>query len=114
MNLYESSTCSTSSKRTASQRAEPTSSFDFPRTIERDVAEAGELLQRLLGLDGQAGQLPDHEVHHIVGVSLGVNAIELPAPARDVMIEAKQPLVGERRNELNGEKWIATCLLVHQ
>ena len=53
-----------------------------------DVAEAGELLQRRLGLDGQAGQLPDHKVHHIVGVTLGVNAIELPAPARRVMIEA--------------------------
>src|SRR6266481_9536367 len=33
-----------------------------------DVAEAGELLQRRLGLDRQAGQLPDHEVRHIVGV----------------------------------------------
>ena len=79
-----------------------------------DVAEAGELLQRRLGLDGQAGQLPDHEVHHIVGVPLGVNAIELPAPARRVMIEAEQPLFGERRNELNGEKRIAARLLVHQ
>ena len=79
-----------------------------------DVAEAGELLQRRLGLDGQAGQLPDHEVHHIVGVALGVNAIELPAPARRVMIEAEQPLFGERRNELNGEKRIAARLLVHQ
>ena len=79
-----------------------------------DVAEAGELLQRRLGLDRQAGQLPDHKVHHIVGVPLGVNAIELPAPARGVMIEAEQPLFGERRNELNGEKRIATRLLVHQ
>ena len=78
------------------------------------VAEAGELLQRRLGLSGQARQLPDHEVHHIVGVPLGVNAIELPAPARRVMIEAEQPLLGERRNELNGEKRIATRLLVHQ
>ena len=79
-----------------------------------DVAEAGELLQRLLGFDRQAGQLPDHEVHHIVGVPLGVNAIEIPGPARGVMIEAEQPLFGERRNELNGEKRIAARLLVHQ
>src|SRR5713101_102687 len=79
-----------------------------------DVAEAGELLQRRLGLDGQAGQLPDHEVHYIVGVPLGVNAIELLVPARGVRIEAEQPLFGERRNELYGEKRTATRLLVHQ
>src|ERR1700675_606037 len=66
-----------------------------------DVAEAGELLQRGLGLGGQAGQLPDHEVHHIVGVPLGVKAIELPAPARRVMIEAEQPLVGQGDKELD-------------
>src|ERR1700681_1954002 len=69
-----------------------------------DVAEAGELLQRRLGLDRQADQSPDHEVHDIVGVPLGVKAIELPAPARRVMIEAEQPLFSESRNELNGEK----------
>src|SRR5260370_1124256 len=34
MNLYEASDCSTSSRRTASQRSERTSSFDFPRTTE--------------------------------------------------------------------------------
>ena len=30
------------------------------------------------------------------------------------MLEVEQPLFGERRNELNGEKRIATRLLVHQ
>jgi len=30
------------------------------------------------------------------------------------MIEAEQPLFGERRNELNGEKRIASRLLVRQ
>src|SRR6267378_8653680 len=79
-----------------------------------DIAEAGKLLQRSLGLEGQAGQLPNHKVYHIVGVPLGVNAIELPVPARRVMIEAEQPLFGERRNELNGEKRTSTRLLAHQ
>ena len=79
-----------------------------------DVAEAGQLLQRLLRLGRQAGQLPDHEVHHVVGVALGVNAIEIPGPARAVMIEGEQPLFGERRKKLNGEKRIAAGLLVHQ
>ena len=41
-------------------------------------------------------QLPDHEVHYIVGVALGAKALELPAPAHRIMIEAEQPLFGER------------------
>ena len=50
----------------------------------RAVAETGELLQGLLGLDRQAAQLADHEVDHVVGVPLGVNASRAPrtsAPA---------------------------------
>src|ERR1700692_215315 len=78
------------------------------------VAEAGELLQRRLGLDRQAGQSSDHEVHHVVGVPLSVNAIELPAPARRVMIEAEQPLVGQRDKELDREERIAAGLLLDQ
>ena len=44
------------------------------------VSEAGELLQRLLRLGRQAGELPDHQVHDVVGVSLGVDAVEIPGP----------------------------------
>ncbi len=79
-----------------------------------DVAKAGELLQRLLRFGRQAGELADHEVHDIVGVTFGVNAIEIPGPARRVMIEAEQPLLGERVQELNGEERIAAGLFVHQ
>ena len=79
-----------------------------------DVAEAGELLQRLLRFDRQAGQLADHEVHDIVGVTLGVNALEIPAPARRVMIEGEQALFGERVKKLNHEERIAGGLLMHQ
>ena len=62
---------------------------------------------------GQAGQLADHKVHHIVGVPLGVNAIEIPAPARRVMVERSKPSSASA-DELNGEKRIAPRLLVHQ
>ena len=79
-----------------------------------DVSETGKLLQRLLRFGRQAGELPDHQVHHVVGVALGVNAIEVPGPARAVMIEGEQTLFGERGKELNGEKRIAGRLLVHQ
>src|SRR3984957_12541539 len=78
------------------------------------VAEAGELLQRRLGLDREAGQSSAHEVHHVGGVPLGVNAIELPAPARRVMIEAEQPLVGQREKELDREERISAGLLLAQ
>src|SRR6202022_1238599 len=79
-----------------------------------DVAEAGKLLQCSLGLNRQAGQLPDHQVHHIVGVTLGVNAIEIPGPSSSVMIEREKALFGERRKETKGEKTSAPRLLMHQ
>ena len=78
------------------------------------VAQASELLQCILRFGGQAVQLPHHEVHDVVGVTFGVNAIEVPAPSRLVIIESEQCFVGERRNELNSEKRIAGCLLVDQ
>src|SRR6266481_9568217 len=77
------------------------------------VPEAGKVLQCRLGFNRQAGQFPDHQVHHIVGVTLGVNAIEIPDPSRSVMIEGEQALFGERRHELKGEKRIASRLLMH-
>src|SRR6266852_2046133 len=65
-----------------------------------DVAQAGKLLQYSLGFNRQAGQLSDHEVYHIVGVTLSVNAIEIEGPSPGIMIEGKQAILGERRHEL--------------
>src|SRR5215471_3611003 len=78
------------------------------------IAETGHLLQRQLRFGRQAGQLRDQEVHHIIGVTLGMNALEIPGPARSIVIKGEHSFVGERRNELNGEERIATRLLVHQ
>ena len=72
------------------------------------VAEAGELLQRSSSFHRQASEFADHQVHHIVGVTLGVNAIEIPRPLRGAVIEGKQALFGKRRQELKGEERIAT------
>ena len=44
----------------------------------RAVAQAGKLLQCVLGFGGQPVQLSHHEVHHIIGVTLGVNPIRGP------------------------------------
>src|SRR5215470_13852111 len=75
---------------------------------------AGHLLQRQLRFGRQAGQLRDQKVHHIIAVTLGVNAIEIPGPACSIMIKGEHSFIGERSNELNGEERIAARLLVHQ
>jgi len=61
-----------------------------------DVAETGQKLQRLLRFGRQARELADHEIHHIVGVALGANALEVPRPAGRGVIEREQMLFGER------------------
>ena len=60
----------------------------FPRQAE--------LLQGFLVSAGQAVQLPNHQVHHIVGVTFGVDAIEVPKPSPIAMIESEQSLFGQR------------------
>src|SRR6516165_8409822 len=79
-----------------------------------EVSEAGQLLQCCLRLGRYAIKLADHQVYDIVGVSLGVNAVEIAVPARSIMVKDEHSFVGERRNELNGEERIATRLLVNQ
>src|ERR1700732_2759727 len=43
-----------------------------------------------------------------------MNAIEIPGPARRVMVEAQQSLFGERLKKLDHEERIARGLLMHQ
>ena len=62
----------------------------------------------------QAVQLPNHEVCHIIGITFGVDALQIPRPSPVAMIEREQCLLGERRHELNGEKWIASSLFMNQ
>jgi hypothetical protein len=59
-------------------------------------------------------QFSDHQVDHILGVILGVNSIQIPAPVRRAMVEGQQLFFCERKNELNGKKWIAGGFLMHQ
>src|ERR1700728_2341706 len=79
-----------------------------------DIAEIGKLLQRLLRFDRQPGHLANQKVHYIIGVTLGVNAIEIPRPARHIMIEVEQALFRERVKKLNDEERVAGGLLLHQ
>ena len=79
-----------------------------------DVAETGQLLQRLLGFLRQAGELPGHEVHDIVGIALGVDAIEIPRPPRLPVIKREQSLICKRIKKLKREERIAGCLVVYE
>ena len=78
------------------------------------VSETGHLLQRGLRCGRQPGELAEHEVHDIIGVPLGVNAIEIPGPARRIMVEGEQSFFGKRKHELNGEERVAAGLLEDQ
>src|SRR5580692_10695793 len=51
------------------------------------VSNAGKLLERLLSRNGKSAQLVHHEVHHVVGITLNANGIQLPAPASLSMLE---------------------------
>jgi len=53
------------------------------------VPDTCKQLQVLPRFGGQTGQLANHEFHHIVGITLRVDAIEVPRPARRIMIEGK-------------------------
>ena len=79
-----------------------------------DVAQAGELFQGFLGGGGEPLQLLDHEIHHVVGVALGADAIDVPLPGWRDGVEREQPLFVQRREELDREERIAAGLLVHQ
>ena len=79
-----------------------------------DIAQAGELFQGFLGGGGEPLQLPGHEIHHVVGVAPGADAIDVPLPGRRDWVEREQPLFGQRREELDREERIAAGLLLHQ
>src|SRR5271165_3487913 len=78
------------------------------------ISQRSEQFQNFLGSVRQAAQLANHEVHDIVGVAGGLNAVEIPTPAPSFMIEAKYCLIGERMNELQHEERVAGSLLMHQ
>src|SRR6516164_3401553 len=87
---------------------------DRKRRDLSEVSEAGQLLQCCLRLGRYANKLFNHQIYDIVGVSLGVNAVEIAVPARSIMVKGEHSFVGERKNELNGEERIATRHLVYR
>ena len=62
-----------------------------------DIAQAGELFQRLLGSGGEPLQLAGHEIHHVVGVALGADTIDIPLPSWRGWVEREQLLLRPAR-----------------
>ena len=78
------------------------------------VAEASEMLQCGPGRRGQAAQLAQQEIHHVIGVTLGVDALDIPRPVRCTVVEGEQPLLGQCGEELDDKEGVAASLCVHQ
>src|SRR5258705_13280216 len=53
------------------------------------VSQARQLLECLPCVAGQAVELPDHEVNHIVGITLAANASPVPRPSPSPIVECK-------------------------
>src|SRR5580692_3567243 len=73
----------------------------------RAISDAGKLLECGLSRGRKPVQLVDHEIHDVVGVTLGVNGIQIPAPARFPMCETDQPFLNQGLNKLSDEKRVA-------
>ena len=74
------------------------------------IAETSEQLQCFLGGVRQAPQPADHEIHKIVGGTLGGDAVEVPRPGSFVLIEREKTLLCQACEKLDGEKSIAAGL----
>src|SRR6266568_8352269 len=79
------------------------------------TAEAGEQLQRFLGLRSKTPQPADHQVHRIVAEPLVDDSVQIPCPRPRKRIELDHPFFGEAGEKLSGEKGIAAAASrVHQ
>ncbi len=87
---------------------------DGERGKVRDVAEAGQLLQRLLARGRQAIELGAHEIEDVVGVAFLADERQVPGPGSPLVVAPEQLLLGELGEELGREERIAARLLVHQ
>ncbi|MNS11059.1 hypothetical protein D3C72_425910 [compost metagenome] len=76
------------------------------------IAEGGHDVEQPLGLGGQAPDGAAHQLADVVGVALGLDLGEVPAPA--ARLEGDQALLVERGQELQREERIALGLLVDQ
>ena len=80
--------------------------------MSAEVAEAGELLQGLLGGGREPLQLPDHKIRDVVGVALGEDAIDVPSPGPRDRVEREQPFFASAVTNWiakNGLPWVLSC-----
>src|SRR6266852_9950958 len=73
------------------------------------TAEAGEQLQRFLGLRSKTPQPADHQVHRIVAEPLVDDSVQIPCPRPRARIEFDKTLFGETSEKLSDKKGIAAA-----
>src|SRR5258706_4390204 len=78
------------------------------------IPQASQLAENLLSRWRQTAQLRRHELCDVVGITLGANAIQVPGPSPFTIVECEQPLLDKYGNQLIGEEWIASLLLMNQ
>ena len=103
--------------RTASHSGAWIFSWDCPkaklsRVISATLPRQANCRESALRLVRQSPQLPQHEIHHIVGIALGANRVEVPDPGRGPSVEPEQPLLRQRAEKLDRKEWIAAGLLM--
>jgi hypothetical protein len=62
---------------------------------------------------GEALELSGHQIHHVVGVALGADAVYVPSPSWYGWVEREQLFFGQRGKELDRKERIAAGLLLH-
>src|SRR6185437_9755532 len=78
------------------------------------VSKTRQLLQCLQSSGIQAGQLRDDEVHHIIGIPFGADAVQIPRPACFGPIKREQAFRRQGGDELGRKEWIAARLVMDQ
>ncbi len=78
------------------------------------VSETSKQFQSVHRPIRQALKLPDHEIHHIVGEALGLNARQVPVPCLPAAVERDEPFLGQYRDELDDEEGITSGFVLHQ
>lgn len=80
----------------------------------RNVPAAGKSLQCCLSCCRQTVQSAAQEIDNVVGVALGLDAVEIPGEGAGTMVEREQLLFGEFGDELNREERVAAGLVMDE
>src|SRR5947209_542657 len=76
--------------------------------------DTSKLAERCLRFLGQTIELGDHEIDHVVGIVLGLNATKITGPSRFRVIEDEQRFVRKIAEKLDSKKRVTACFVLQQ